>query len=358
MKLKLPIPAAEFASGLLRWYRGHKRPLPWRADNESLPDPYRVWLSEVMLQQTQVRTVLPYFKEFIDRYPTLEDLARAEENQVLASWSGLGYYSRARNLHKAARVVCEKYAGEFPREYDEAIQLPGVGRYTAGAVLSIVYGVPLPVLDGNVGRVLARYLGITQRLNGLISERLWRLLGEVARDPAVAPEIADFNQSLMELGALVCSPRQPQCCACPLAGTCRARAEGIQDTLPVSSRQRATQEFHFISAVIGSGKQFLLRQNHESDFLTGFWEFPWIDGRPDGGSQIAKTFFEKHGLKLRVEKVLPPVTHQITFRRLRFHPVVAFLQEPAPRDFTWVQPGQPGFPISSYIGKIQRALGG
>ncbi|MDA2937834.1 A/G-specific adenine glycosylase [Acidobacteria bacterium AH-259-A15] len=347
--LQLPIPIGEFASRLLSWYRNNRRDLPWRKD----PDPYRIWVSEVMLQQTQVGTALPYFREFLKTYPTLESLARAQENQILSSWSGLGYYSRARNLHRAAQIVLERHGGEFPRDYREARQLPGIGRYTAGAILSIAYGEPLPILDGNIRRLFARYLKIEQDLGRTGTEELWKLLTELVREPSVAKDIGDFNQALMEIGSLVCTPRNPQCHCCPLAESCRARKEGMQEVLPRVRKQRSSQEFHYTVALISRGEEYLLKQNSQETFLRGFWEFPRVGGQPT--PHIAQTFRKVHDLDLKVNGWAAPVTHQITFRKLNFHPALVSLQSPAPEEhFTWAKPGENDYPISSYVRKILR----
>ncbi len=205
--LQLPIPVTEFAPRLLGWYRDNKRDLPWRND----PDPYRVWVSEVMLQQTQVKTVVPYFEEFLRSYPTVEDLARAEESEILSSWSGLGYYRRARNLHRAAQMVCERYGGEFPRDFSQALELPGIGHYTAVAILSLAHGEPLPILDGNITRFFTRYLKIEDDLERTVVGKLRKFLVQLVSETSVAKNVRDFNQALMEIGSLVCIPRNPQC---------------------------------------------------------------------------------------------------------------------------------------------------
>ena len=349
--LQLPIPVTEFAARLLGWYRDNKRDLPWRND----PDPYRVWVSEVMLQQTQVKTVVPYFEEFLSRYPTVEDLASAEESDILSSWSGLGYYTRARNLHKSAQIVCERHGGEFPQNFSQAMQLPGIGDYTAGAILSLAHGVPLPILDGNIGRFFARYLKIEELLERSRLGQLREFLLQLVNDTSVAKNIGDFNQALMEIGSLVCIPRNPQCASCPFSASCVAYKEGLQRTLPRVRTRRSVQEFHHTVALIAKGKSYLLTQNPEKAFLRGFWEFPRVPGPPT--PHLQEKFLKTHGLDLKIRKKAATVTHRITFRKLTFHPVLALLQSPATRqEFTWTRLDQKGYPVSSYVKKIVKSL--
>jgi A/G-specific adenine glycosylase len=354
MKLETPIlsiPVDEFASRLLSWYSRNKRDLPWREK----PDPYRIWISEIMLQQTQVSTVLPFYERFLETYPTVEVLARAEESDVLSSWSGLGYYRRARNLHKAAQVVSERFDGKFPQNYREALQLPGVGRYTAGAILSIAYGEPLPILDGNVARFLTRYLCLQDGTGTTRTATLWELLAKLVEEPSISSHIADFNQALMEIGALVCVPRHPRCDHCPLQASCTALGAGLETTLPESQKQRKVQESHYTVALASQDDNFLLTQNWQETFLQGFWEFPRVLGKPT--RQVAWSFRKTHGLDLKIEGKAAVVNHRITFRKLTFHPLLVTLLSPAPRSqFTWTKPGEKGYPVSAYIKKILKNL--
>ena len=349
--LKLPISVKTFTSRLLKWYRENKRELPWRRDS----DPYRVWVSEIMLQQTQVKTVVPYFEEFLKSYPDVQRLASTEEDEILSSWSGLGYYERARNLHKAAEIVCERHGGEFPRDFSQALKLPGIGTYTAGAILSLAYGEPVPILDGNIGRLFARYLKIEDTLEGSTLRELRKFLVQLVSEASVSQNIRDFNQALMEMGACVCTPRNPQCGSCPLATSCIAYQKGLEKTLPRPRRLRTVQEFHYTVALIAKGEKYLLTQNWEDTFLRGFWEFPRVQGPPT--PRLEQTFRKTHRLHLKIKKQAAPVTHRITFRKLNFHPVLVSLQRPAPRQkFTWTRPGEKGYPTSSYMKKILRSL--
>lgn len=358
--LRLPISVEEFASRLLQWYARHKRDLPWRRQ----PEPYRILLSEFMLQQTQVKTVLPYYERFLRTYPTLKDLARSKEIEVLSAWSGLGYYNRARNLHRTAQLICEKYDGTLPRDYAQVLKLPGVGRYTAGALLSIAYGEPLPILDGNIQRLLARYLKIRTCLARSGAEPMWDLLARMVQEPLVGEHISDFNQALMEMGALVCTSTNPLCNECPLGDSCLARKEGIQEELPVRTKPRKLQSFQFASAVLCQNERYLLMQNCESTFLRGFWEFPKVAlliGPDLPSSQLLEqTFEETHGLKIGIAEQFSPVDHRITFRKLRFYPFRAHLREDPgdSRGFVWVNlEAKRDYPVPSFVAKIVKRMG-
>ncbi|MCS7033738.1 MAG: A/G-specific adenine glycosylase, partial [Phycisphaerae bacterium] len=232
---------SRFRKSLLRWYRAHRRDLPWRTASGSppdqRPDPYAVLVSETMLQQTRVTTVLPYFRRFMAELPTLHDLAAADEQQILRLWQGLGYYARARNLHRAAKLIVERFGGKIPADVATLRTLPGVGRYTAGAVASLAFGRPEPVLDGNVARVLCRLDRITtDPRSHPTSQRLWK------RAAALVPEDApgDFNSALMELGATICTARSPACLVCPVSDYCETREAGETDRIPPPRATRPT----------------------------------------------------------------------------------------------------------------------
>ncbi len=221
-----------FAARLLAWYAKHKRDLPWRRDTH---DPYRVWISEIMLQQTQVATVIPYYKRFLARFPNVRALANAKLDDVLKAWEGAGYYARARNLHLAAREIVARFGGQLPSTVDELLTLPGIGRYTAGAIASIAFKRDAPVVDGNVTRVLCRCFNIQHDPKSAATQKeLWHL-AEILLPRGCA---ADFNQGLMELGATICTPRNPQCNVCPINRACVARRLGRQDKLPAKSQKK------------------------------------------------------------------------------------------------------------------------
>lgn len=263
-----------FARELLAWYDTHRRDLPWRKSQ----DPYHIWVSEIMLQQTRVDTVIPYFHRFIEQFPTIDALAEAPEEEVLKCWEGLGYYSRARNLHAAVKEVKENYGSQVPDQREDILKLKGVGPYTAGAVLSIAYGRPEPAVDGNVMRVLSRFLLITE---DIMKVRTRTMMEEQIREMIPALRAGDFNQALMELGALVCTPRAPQCLICPVMSRCQARLEGLEEELPVRTRAKPPKPVYKLAAFIeGTGDkqgQFLIRKRPETGLLASMWELPHYD---------------------------------------------------------------------------------
>jgi A/G-specific adenine glycosylase len=309
-----------------------------------------------MLQQTQVKTVIPYYERFLSVYPNLEALAQAEVEEVLDVWAGLGYYSRARNLHQAVQKVVREHQGRFPVEYEQALELPGVGRYSAGAVLSIAHGLPYPVLDGNVSRILARYLKIDKPMKGPIVEALWSMLGKVVRNPLVTSRVSEFNQGLMELGALVCTPANPDCPNCPLSQSCGAFRDQSQSSLPVKVRRSRVVELSFVSALVRMGSKYLMLKNDEGPFLKGFWEFPRVEGTRIDDASLGR-FRKIYGLELSMIYEMEPVKHRITFRKLRFQPFEARLfGQPPIEGFSWIQIGHRGFPMSAYIRKIMEQV--
>lgn len=259
-------------SPLLQWYDTNKRKLPWRDD----PTPYRVWVSEIMLQQTRVEAVKPYFERFLNELPDLEALARASEDRLLKLWEGLGYYSRVRNLKKAAKVVMEQYGGVLPGDAKELKKLPGIGEYTAGAIASIAYGRPEPAVDGNVLRVLAR---LTADERDIREPMVKRLAAENLREIYPAGRCGDFTQALMELGATVCLPNgAPLCGQCPLASSCAAQRENRQSSLPVVSPKPARRTEEKTVFLILHGGKAALQKRPEKGLLAGLWEFPWAPG--------------------------------------------------------------------------------
>lgn len=260
MSRKFPIKA------LLKWYDSHQRDLPWRKTN----DPYAILVSEVMLQQTQVKTVIPYFRRWMEAFPTVETLGKAPEQDVLKLWEGLGYYRRARNLQAAARQVASR--GRFPDTLEALLSLPGIGRYTAGAVGSIAFGWKLPVVDGNVSRVLARFLGIKGVVkSGAVQDKLWAWM-ELAI-PEKKP--GDFNQAMMELGATVCLPKNPSCGVCPLRTDCWARQRGWQDRLPMSEKMESVARVES-AVLLRDAEKILLVQRGAGEWHEGMWALPSV----------------------------------------------------------------------------------
>src|SRR5579864_2029566 len=269
----MPLPG-QFRKHLLAWFDAYARALPWRESR----DPYCIWLSEIMLQQTRVAAVVAHYKEFLRRFPTVEKLARAREASVLAAWSGLGYYRRARMLHAAAKVVVRKQGGKFPATSKELQDLPGIGRYTAAAIASIAFGEPVAVVDGNVERVLQRFLG--RRLAG---QDFW-LTAEALLD---RERPGDFNQAMMELGATVCSPRGPVCLACPVVNMCATRGEMAGSAQPARQKKR---EIHYVldfreDGGRAGGAVFLVQRPRDARLMAGMWELPELAGPVVGAGE-------------------------------------------------------------------------
>jgi A/G-specific adenine glycosylase len=306
------------AEQLLRWYRGECRDLPWRRTR----DPWAIWVSEVMLQQTRVDHAVPYYLRFLARYPDPATLAAAPIEEALALWSGLGYYRRLRLLHRAAGEVVAR--GGIPRDLAGLRSLPGVGDYTAAAVGSIAFGLAVPVLDGNVERVVCRLLGEAEAPGrAAVDRRLRAAAGELL----VAGAAGESNQALMELGALVCLPRAPRCPRCPLAGGCAARRSGAPERLPVRPVRRAPQQMRLVVACVErAGRLLLFRRDEGAPLLAGTWELPWVEGEP--GDEAERALLARYGCALRLTAPRGEVRHAITFRRLRAAVWAAMLGDP------------------------------
>jgi A/G-specific adenine glycosylase len=298
-----------FSGKLLPWYREHHRPLPWRKTK----DPYRIWLSEVMLQQTRVDQGLGYYLRFTERWPTVKELAAAHENEVLKEWQGLGYYSRARNLLTAARQVMEEHGGHFPSSHAELLGLKGVGDYTAAAIASICFDRPDAVVDGNVYRVLARVFGIDTPIDGTAGRKQFK---ELASELVDVEHPGDHNQAVMELGATVCTPRSPDCPHCPLREKCIAFATGKIPGLPVKQGKTKTRDRFFNYLHIASGKGIAMHQRQGKDIWTGLFELPLIEsGRPltrrSLEGLLEKTFGKGWDISTAPVKARHVLSHQI-----------------------------------------------
>ncbi len=254
-----------FQHKLIEWFGKNRRALPWRKKYGA----YEVWVSEIMLQQTQMDTVLPYFDRWMKALPSLEALANAEEKHVLKLWEGLGYYSRARNIHQSAKLLMEKHGGRFPQDFESILALKGVGRYTAGAIASIAFNQPKPIVDGNVLRVLSRIYVLKEPIDGNI-ENFWKLQESLI--PKKNPR--DFNQGLMELGALICTPQNPACAVCPLRSFCKAYKEGNPESYPVRSPRKKTVKVEAAALALKNGGKYLLRLRPLGGIMGGLWEFP------------------------------------------------------------------------------------
>jgi A/G-specific adenine glycosylase len=297
---------------LLPWYRLHARTLPWRGH----PDPYAVWVSEIMLQQTRVEAVIPYFEEWMERFPAVQALAEASEREVLNLWEGLGYYSRARNLHKAAQVVLDEFDGNLPRSVDGLRRLPGIGRYTAAAIASMAFGLDEPALDGNIRRVFARLFNVEIPADSTEGEKLLWL---IAAENLPKGKAGDFNQALMDLGAAICLPKNPRCPLCPLRGDCQAQKLGLQAARPVLKPKAEVPHIVHAAAVITQRGRVLLAKRPSQGLLGGMWEFPngRVDGDPARG--LPKALKTGYSLQVRAGEALGIVKHAYTHFRVTAH---------------------------------------
>jgi A/G-specific adenine glycosylase len=332
-----------FRKKLMEWYRANARDLPWRHTR----DPYAIWVSEIMLQQTQVATVIPYYLRFLKRFPTLRSLADTPLDEILPLWSGLGYYQRIRNFHAAVQTVMNRCGGSVPRSEDELLSLPGVGRYTAGAILSLAYNLPQPLVDGNVTRVLCRLSAMADDpRKAAISRILWDLSASLVQGDSPA----DFNQALMELGATICIPVRPLCASCPVQRFCQGYSRKLVDKIPPQARPRPIEKLILAMALVaGTGDRLLIVKRNHPRLMTGLWEFPVIDcaEQADGDpSVIASRFRSKWGLRLAGLEPIGRVSHAITYRRIRLNVYAARLRGAIPKALRsassarWMQPSE------------------
>ncbi len=335
------------AQRLTTWHAQQQRDLPWRAAPAGQRDAYAVWVSEVMAQQTRIPVVVDYFTRWMERFPTLESLAAADQQEVLKLWEGLGYYSRARNLHRASQVVVDEYDGLVPNNRADLLKLPGIGAYTAGAILSLAYGQTAPIVDGNVKRVLARLWDIDRSIDETETlNELWRLAGEIAQ---AAPEgqAGVVNEGLMELGALICAPQNPRCLLCPLADLCGAAQNGTQSERPVRRPRKRTPHYQVAAAVIwedapGQGR-LLIAQRPQKGMLGGLWEFPGGKQEPEDAdlpATLRREIQEEMGMEIAVGAPVTTVQHAYTHFSITLHAFHARIVEGSPRaigcdDWRW-----------------------
>lgn len=315
-----PIPYGDaqrdaFRQDLVRWYEDAKRAMPWRGSD----DPYRIWVSEVMLQQTRVDQAEPYYRRFTDAYPTVEALAEADRDDVLLHWEGLGYYARARYLHEAARHVVREHGGRVPDAYDAFRALPGVGPYTAAAVLSIAYDAPHAVLDGNVIRVLTRVFAVDDDAS---SSRTRRRLQALADALLLEDRPGTFNQAVMELGALVCTPTSPRCATCPLRAVCQARADGDPGAYPVKKKRKPVPHHDVaVGLLFDDAGRLLVQRRPDDAMLGGLWEFP--GGKQEPGEALQETcrreFCEELGVEVEVGPLFDRLDHAYSHFKITMH---------------------------------------
>jgi A/G-specific adenine glycosylase len=356
---------SRFRSKLLSWFARSQRDLPWRRTK----DPYRIWLSEIMLQQTRVAAVIPYYERFLEHFPNVRALANAPEEEVLRRWAGLGYYSRARNLQKAAQKIVKEHDSRFPNDLGKALDLPGIGQYTAPAILSIAHGKKLAALDGNVARVLAR-LGAIQ--GDLRSGNRWQELQRIA-DSLLAPRApGDWNQAMMELGATVCTPRSPQCLLCPIADFCQARKLGLSEVIPAKRSKRANVEITLAALVLADpqGRTMLLpppeadaEQESSADvrvLLSRMWHFPTVFVKANAEAELrafaAQNIFGKRAVRGKFQP-LRRVRHAVTYRQITLQPFRLELAKLPAVPHSRVLPldNLASVPISNLTRKVARA---
>ncbi|HKJ38062.1 MAG TPA: A/G-specific adenine glycosylase [Anaerolineales bacterium] len=306
------MPRKSLQTKLLNWYAKNKRTLPWRGH----PDSYAVWVSEIMLQQTRVETVIPYFEKWMLLFPKIETLAKASEREVLNAWEGLGYYSRARNLHKAAGIVVKEHGGKLPRDIDSLIKLPGIGRYTVGAVASIAFGMDEPALDGNLKRVYARLFDVAEPTDSSVGEKqLW----EIASESLPMGKAGDFNQALMDLGATICVPKNPRCDDCPVREFCKAQKNGTQALRPVRKPKKdAPHHIHAAGVIVQRGR-VLLAQRPSKGLLGGMWEFPNGRVEQNPAKELTKILRSEYRLKVQRKEAWGIVQHAYTHFKVTVH---------------------------------------
>jgi A/G-specific adenine glycosylase len=343
----------EFSEIILAWYALHARVLPWRGN----PDPYATWVSEIMLQQTRVEAVIPYFERWMKRFPNVFELAAASEQEVLSLWEGLGYYGRARNLFKTARILVEDHAGQLPHDLTALRNLPGIGRYTVGAIASMAFGLDVPTLDGNLRRVFARVFDVSTPADSPQGEQiLWGL----AEEHLPRGHAGDFNQALMDLGATLCLPRNPACPLCPLVGLCKACRLGNQEHRPVLKRKAKNPHFTVTAAVLERGGRILLAKRPSKGLLGGMWEFP--GGKLERGETLEQCLVreirEELSAEIQVGTEIGIYQHAYTHFRITLHAYFCELivGEPKPvqaAELAWVEPDELGnYPM----GKVDRLI--
>jgi A/G-specific adenine glycosylase len=328
---------ARIQDRLLSWYKKAHRSLPWRETN----DPYHIWVSEVMLQQTQVNTVLPYYRNFFNHFPDVKSLARADSQDVLKAWEGLGYYARARNLHKAANIVLEKYNGNIPDNWNEFRKLPGVGDYIAAAVLSIAFDQPYSVVDGNVKRVLARLFQIDGEVNKPASYKTFKVAADKLFDPKNA---GNFNQAMMEIGALICNPKQPDCVVCPIQHDCQSYQTQTVNLYPKRAKTPRTPEHHIAVGVVFKKNRVLITRRKPEGLLGGLWEFP--GGKVIKGERAeaacVREIMEEVNLSVEVVSFLTRVKHAYTHFKIRVdvfccNYIKGIIKLDGPTDYRWIK---------------------
>jgi len=298
-----------FSNLLINWYNSNQRDLPWRKTT----DPYLIWLSEIILQQTRVNQGLPYFNKFVSHYPTVQDLADAPEDEVMRLWQGLGYYSRARNLHECAKSVVKNYDGRFPNTYKELLKLKGVGKYTAAAIASFAFGRAVPVVDGNVFRVLARHFNI---LEDISQPKTFNTFFNIANDLIPEKQAASFNQAIMELGAIICTPKTPDCANCPVSQECEARIYQKQSQLPFKKKKIKVKNRFLYYLIWQEGEKLAMKKRGPNDIWQGLFDFELIEfDNALSTDEILNTVYEKYS-DSEVIEISEPIKHVLSHQKL------------------------------------------
>lgn len=312
----------EFGNRLLNWHETIDRELPWKATK----DPYKIWVSEVILQQTQVIQGLSYYHRFTEAFPAITDLAEADEYQVMALWKGLGYYSRARNMHKAAKYICQSLNGCFPKDYDELLKLPGVGPYTAAAISSFAFDQPHAVLDGNVYRVLSRVFGIHIPVDSTDGRKTF---AQLSQELLIEESPADYNQALMDFGATICKPRNPGCQECPLADICIAVDTNAVDKLPVKEKKIKRRRRHFYFFVVNKGQKYFIAKREGKDIWRGLYQFPLLETKRKRSvaAVVREMQIQWKNCKIVHEKTYPAIIKKLTHQELQVTFIMAHVSE-------------------------------
>lgn len=321
MSIKLHFYPQIFREHLLKWYANNARDLPWRHTT----DPYAIWLSEVMLQQTQVKTVISYYEKFLEQYPTPFDMAAAPLEEVLKQWEGLGYYSRARNLYKGVQSVVKDHGGIVPQDPKTIKSLSGIGSYTAGAILSIAYGLPEPAVDGNVMRVLTRIFTISEDIT---KAKTKTQLEELLRQILSSEQAGDFTQAMMELGALICKPKNPQCSQCPVIDFCKAKKENTIAKFPVKKKKKPPKHMPVAVGLIHSQNQFLICQRQETGIFHKLWCFPFIEYSELPENTLKEYLKSRLALDIVPENMIGTVKHTLTHRQMEMAVFWCNLKQP------------------------------
>lgn len=350
---------ASISELVLRWYAEHQRDLPWRRTK----NPYFIWVSEIMLQQTQVDTVLPYYKRFLSTFPTVQALADASLQEVLKVWENLGYYSRARHLHLAAKEIAARWGGHIPDTEETLLSLPGIGGYTAAAILSFAFGQKVATVDGNVRRVISRLFAIQEPLD---QAHTLRRIAQLAEELVPKAHASPFNQGLMDLGATVCTPKNPSCTICPLQALCLAKKQGLEEMLPVRNKRSPLAHKDVTAGLIQDKRgRLLIVQRPPSGLLGGLWKFPGGAREPRESLENAlkRTVREELGIRVDIQKALTAVKHAYTHFRITLHAYQCRLNGGRPKAlgcqaWQWTPPSDLArFPFSKADRKIMEAMG-